>query len=211
MTNRGIDHDMTQTGGTQTGGTRTGDAGERRAMPGPDRSRTTIAELSIAAEYRQVRLARLLAGGVAAQLGLDVDRVENVRLTVDELCAVMLECAVARDATDDRLAVTFELESASEERLGTDAELDAERDRHAAASLVVTVRRRNAVIVDEPSAITASILDTTCSTWSVSGTLVRAALRADALFADPGTADAPDTANEPDTADTARSVAADGA
>lgn len=201
---------MTQTGGTQTGGTRTAEASERRAMPGldPDRSRTTIAMLSIPAEYRQVRLARLLAAGVAAQLGLDVDRVENVRLTVDELCAVMLECAVAHDATDDHLTVTFELDLTSEERLGT----DSERDRASSpVSLVVTVQRRNAVIVDEPSAITASILDSTCSTWSVSGTLVRAALRADGLFADPRPTDTPNTADDPDTADTTTSVAADDA
>ncbi len=126
-------------------------------------SNDVIAELTIPARYRQVRLARLLAGGVAAQLDLDLDRVEEFRLTVDELCAVLLECAVSRDATDDRITIRFET---SRDQAGV-----PERP-----AVVVSARRHSSTIVDQPSAITAAILDSMCSGWGVSGSTVHATL-----------------------------------
>lgn len=45
-----------------------------------------VVTLTIPAAPEHVRLARLLAGGVASQCGFDVDAVEDVRIAVDECC-----------------------------------------------------------------------------------------------------------------------------
>jgi serine/threonine-protein kinase RsbW len=49
-------------------------------------------ELVIPADTRAVRLARLVTSGVASASGFDVEEVEDLRIAVDELCAVLLAC-----------------------------------------------------------------------------------------------------------------------
>ncbi|MFZ4515668.1 MAG: ATP-binding protein [Acidimicrobiia bacterium] len=67
-----------------------------------------VVTLTIPAAPEHVRLARLLAGGVAAQCGLDIDAVEDVRIAIDECChaliggrpdrgTITLSCSAAND------------------------------------------------------------------------------------------------------------------
>lgn len=49
--------------------------------------------LLVPAESRYVRLARLAAAGVAAEAGLDVDGVEDLRVAVNELFALLVDDA----------------------------------------------------------------------------------------------------------------------
>lgn len=47
--------------------------------------------LSIPADARYLRIARLAAAGVATDLGFDVESIEDLRVAVDEVCALLLE------------------------------------------------------------------------------------------------------------------------
>jgi serine/threonine-protein kinase RsbW len=50
-------------------------------------------DLSVPATTQHLRLVRLTASGMAADLGFDVDQIEDLRLAVDEACAVLVEHA----------------------------------------------------------------------------------------------------------------------
>jgi hypothetical protein len=54
---------------------------------------TDAVRLELPAVGRFVRLARLLASGVAAAAGFDVDAVEDFRIAVDEVCTGLVEAA----------------------------------------------------------------------------------------------------------------------
>ena len=54
-------------------------------------SRESIVVLQIGAQHSQVRLARLVAAGVATQEGFDVEAVEDLRISVDEACVWLIE------------------------------------------------------------------------------------------------------------------------
>lgn len=45
------------------------------------------------AEARSLRLARLVAAGVAGEAGFSIDAIEDLRVAVDELCAVLIDGA----------------------------------------------------------------------------------------------------------------------
>jgi anti-sigma regulatory factor (Ser/Thr protein kinase) len=47
--------------------------------------------LSLPADSRYVRLARLVASGVASTCGLPLEELEDFRITVDEVCATLIE------------------------------------------------------------------------------------------------------------------------
>jgi serine/threonine-protein kinase RsbW len=47
-------------------------------------------ELTIPAEPTSVRLARLVTSGVATSAGCDVEEIDDLRIAVDEVCAVVL-------------------------------------------------------------------------------------------------------------------------
>jgi serine/threonine-protein kinase RsbW len=49
--------------------------------------------LILPADPRHLRLARLTAAGIAGDLGFDVERLEDLRVAVDELCAVLIDDA----------------------------------------------------------------------------------------------------------------------
>ena len=51
--------------------------------------------LTVPAEARFLRLARLTAAGLAGDLGYSVDAIEDLRIAVDELCAAVIEDAAA--------------------------------------------------------------------------------------------------------------------
>jgi len=61
-------------------------------------------ELSLPPDSRYMRLARLMASGVATTASLPLDEVEDFRIAVDELCATLIELG---DGEDVRL--TFEI------------------------------------------------------------------------------------------------------
>jgi serine/threonine-protein kinase RsbW len=48
-------------------------------------------ELSLPADSRYMRLARLVASGLATTCGLPLEEVEDLRITVDEMCATLIE------------------------------------------------------------------------------------------------------------------------
>lgn len=50
-----------------------------------------LIELVLPADTRLVRIARLVASGVATTAGFDVDEVEDLRIAVDELCTALVE------------------------------------------------------------------------------------------------------------------------
>jgi serine/threonine-protein kinase RsbW len=53
----------------------------------------TVIRLSLPAELRFLRIARLTAAGVAGELGFGLQDVEDVRVAVDEMCAALIEDA----------------------------------------------------------------------------------------------------------------------
>jgi serine/threonine-protein kinase RsbW len=61
-------------------------------------------ELSLPPDSRYMRLARLMASGVATSCGLPLEEVEDFRIAIDELCATLIEIG---DGDDVRL--TFQL------------------------------------------------------------------------------------------------------
>lgn len=60
--------------------------------------------LTVPAEARFLRLARLTAAGFAGDLGYGVDAIEDLRIAVDELCAAVIQDA---DPTAE-LTVTYQ-------------------------------------------------------------------------------------------------------
>ncbi|HEX6421328.1 MAG TPA: ATP-binding protein [Acidimicrobiales bacterium] len=53
-------------------------------------------ELSLPPDSRYMRLARLMASGVATTCGLPLEEVEDFRIAVDELCATLIEVGDGR-------------------------------------------------------------------------------------------------------------------
>jgi serine/threonine-protein kinase RsbW len=68
-------------------------------------------ELSLPPDSRYMRLARLMASGVATTCGLPLEEVEDFRIAVDELCATLIEIGngdqvrLAFDFTEDAVVV----------------------------------------------------------------------------------------------------------
>ncbi|WP_334143219.1 hypothetical protein [Rhabdothermincola sp.] len=62
-----------------------------------DAIRSGEVRLTIPANPRFLRLARLAASGVATDAGFDLDHLEDLRLAIDEACAVLLEGAPGGD------------------------------------------------------------------------------------------------------------------
>jgi anti-sigma regulatory factor (Ser/Thr protein kinase) len=63
---------------------------DRRTDRRADRLADRI-ELSLPPDSRYMRLARLMASGVATSCGLPLEEVEDFRIAVDELCATLIE------------------------------------------------------------------------------------------------------------------------
>ncbi|HEX5944801.1 MAG TPA: ATP-binding protein [Acidimicrobiales bacterium] len=84
-------------------------------------------ELSLPADSRYMRLARLMASGVATTAGLPLEEVEDFRIAVDELCATLIEMGdgeplrLVFDVADDAVIVR------ATARMGVDAVIDDER------------------------------------------------------------------------------------
>jgi serine/threonine-protein kinase RsbW len=65
----------------------------------------SVIRLTIPAELRFLRIARLTAAGVAGDLGFGLQDVEDVRVAVDEMCAALIEDA----APDVDLEVSYRI------------------------------------------------------------------------------------------------------
>src|SRR5438067_6371318 len=55
------------------------------------KDRDDVVRLELPLDSRYIRVARLVASGMGATAGFDVDGVEDLRIAVDELCAALLE------------------------------------------------------------------------------------------------------------------------
>jgi serine/threonine-protein kinase RsbW len=75
---------------------------------------TGVIELSLPADARLVRLARLVASGVATAAGFDVEEVEDLRIAVDELCGALVE-----GGNGEPLELVFELRDEEVHVLGS--------------------------------------------------------------------------------------------
>ncbi len=53
----------------------------------------SVVRLELPVDTRYIRVARLVAGGMAATAGLDMDSVDDLRIAVDEVCAALFELA----------------------------------------------------------------------------------------------------------------------
>ena len=62
-----------------------------------------VVRLIVPAQARHVRLVRLTAAGVATDAGLDVDDVEDLRIAVSELFALLVD----EDESDDEIEVVY--------------------------------------------------------------------------------------------------------
>ena len=61
-------------------------------------------ELSLPPDSRYMRLARLMASGLASTCGLPLEEVEDFRIAVDELCSTLIEAG-----DGDPIRLSFEL------------------------------------------------------------------------------------------------------
>jgi hypothetical protein len=63
--------------------------------------------LGFPAAFEYIRLARLVASGLAAQMNFTLDDIEDLRIAVDELCSALVEAATDRAST---VTVTFRID-----------------------------------------------------------------------------------------------------
>jgi hypothetical protein len=63
--------------------------------------------LRFPASLEYIRLARLVASGLAAQMNFTLDDIEDLRIAVDELCSALVEAAADRTTT---VTVSFRFE-----------------------------------------------------------------------------------------------------
>lgn len=84
-------------------------------------------ELVLPGDPRMVRLARLVASGIASSAAFDIEEIEDLRIAVDEGCTALIEVG-----DGGRLELSFELDGATVTVEGStvaagDATLDPDR------------------------------------------------------------------------------------
>jgi anti-sigma regulatory factor (Ser/Thr protein kinase) len=89
-----------------------------------DDDQATVVRLEIPAQPSVVRAARLVASGLATTAGFDVDDVDDMRIAVDELCAVLFELGAG-----GVVGITFATRPGEIEVLGETTANDDEVDR----------------------------------------------------------------------------------
>ena len=106
-----------------------------------DKRADGLIELVLPADTGLVRVARLVASGVATAVGFDVDEIEDLRIAVDELCTALVEGGdgsalfLGFDLGDDEVTVTGSTQAAQA--------VEFEQDRLALSRQIL------AVVVDE--------------------------------------------------------------
>lgn len=134
--------------------------------------------LSLPARFGRVRLARLVASGVGAEMGLDVVAIEDLRLVVDEACSVLLECCVTPGHRHhgDNLTVEFVRQTPrpdgrhDQRRTGEPCH---DQRRPGESRLGIRVQRDGAAIATAPSLVSIAVLDATCVAWRLHDVLAR--------------------------------------
>jgi serine/threonine-protein kinase RsbW len=90
--------------GHRGGSDHTGDSGSPGSSPQPDDN--SIVELRVPASSAFVAVLRSVAAGLAARCDLTLDEIEDLRIAVDEACALLLPLAAvgAQVSTQFRLS-----------------------------------------------------------------------------------------------------------
>jgi anti-sigma regulatory factor (Ser/Thr protein kinase) len=101
--------------------------------------------LTAPAERGSVRLARILAAGVAADAGLNIDDTEDLRIAVSELVALLVD---GHDTTDPMIEVDFEQTAGKVVVEGRGPSLTGLPDQEGMDDLVLEILR---VVVDDHS------------------------------------------------------------
>jgi hypothetical protein len=87
-----------------------------------------MVRLELPVDSRYIRVARLVASGLGATAGLDVDGVDDLRIAVDELCAALFEVGDATRSVELTFAVRpGEVEVNGRASTVPSAEFDADR------------------------------------------------------------------------------------
>jgi hypothetical protein len=113
---------------------------DERATEQPSSGSTDVVTLEVPPQSRYIRLARLVAAGLANELGFDVDRLDDVRLAIGEVCGL----AVQQGATS--VALSYVLDEATLE-----VEIDAPLSPEAP-----TVDEDHRVLVEQVLAVACS-------------------------------------------------------
>lgn len=121
----------------------------------PDDRPTGAINLELPADARLVRLARLVASGVATAAGFDVEEVEDLRIAVDELCGALVE-----GGDGSRLRLQFDLHDREVDVVGATgsagvAELDPQRIGLSRQILEVVVDEHD--VIAEPGSLKVSL------------------------------------------------------
>jgi len=81
------------------------------ALPSPETVDASLVTLTVPADPRFLRLARLVVAGLAAEADLTVDDIDDLRVAVDEVGAALMEPDGAAEvelrfaASDDEIAI----------------------------------------------------------------------------------------------------------
>jgi serine/threonine-protein kinase RsbW len=101
-------------------------AGHDESVTDADEDRIVRVQLPVDSRY--IRVARLVAAGLASTAGFDVDGVDDFRIAVDELCAALLEVGDSARSVDLTFAVR-DGEVEVEGRTETSGEASFDNDR----------------------------------------------------------------------------------
>jgi serine/threonine-protein kinase RsbW len=97
---------------------------DRREAAAPDIPDCVRLELPVDSRY--MRVVRLVASGLGATVGFDVEAVDDFRIAVDELCAAMLEVSngssldLSFEVRDDGIEVNGQTRTDPTARLNTE-------------------------------------------------------------------------------------------
>lgn len=80
---------------------------------------TTPIELALPGDSKYMRLARLVASGVATTCGLPLEEVEDFRVAVDEVCATLIEAGGGQP-----IRLTFSIVAGTLQVAGTTRDVD---------------------------------------------------------------------------------------
>ncbi len=75
-------------------------------MTTPDTAPSTAVEMRVPAEVAFISTLRLTAASLAARCDLTIDDIEDLRLAVDEACALLLPHATSDSTVDIRFGLT---------------------------------------------------------------------------------------------------------
>lgn len=118
-------------------------AAEAQKPDSDDRPDGAVIDLRVPAERAYVPMLRTLTAGLAARCDLTLDQIEDLRIAVDEACALLLPHA----RLGDRLAATFTLVTGQLDFVASvPADDDVEPDRDGFAWTVLSALAEDVVV-----------------------------------------------------------------